>query len=420
MINLKKTKKSDFAITTMYLFAFLLPLNQKASTVVIFLWFAVSLYKVQVDKLVLDKKAVLLPLLYFVYIFSLIYTENFSFKYFEQKATLLVIPLIFYLNSYKFSSKNFKKTMFCFILGCLVSVLFCYFFAFYNSINFSNSSFNFETQIDINFNFIESSVKGGNYFYGTYFSIFHQTVYFAIYLCFSVLYLLFEKEVFSKKHLRNVLIIIFSIVIFQLASRAGIFTLISILLFYYFSKYKKIKVITMSAVFLIVFIPLLLLVTPRLKQVVVNVYENGFTFHREDNNSLALRLMTWESSIKVISENPVFGVGIGDAYNELRSKYKENRYVEPYKLKLNAHNQYFQIAIECGIIGVFVLLAQLLLVYNNKHKFFISKKVVHGFVIILAINFLFESVLNHYSGIAFYSFLYCLLFIKDSQECITN
>ena len=81
------------------------------------------------------------------------------------------------------------------------------------------------------------------------------------------------------------------------------------------------------------------------------------------------RLLVWSSTLKIIAENPFFGVGFGNY--ELH--YPPFRTVEEWRLSeklvvANAHNDYLQIAAETGLIGLGLFLWLLLRVSISLHK----------------------------------------------------
>jgi len=109
--------KDRVTIYLMYVFCLSIPLGQKMSTITLLIWLFLSIILVKPSQIIINKKLLLLPALYFVYIASLIYTENFNFKHFEQKASLIAFPILFYLNSYKYSVKVINKTLLYFVIG---------------------------------------------------------------------------------------------------------------------------------------------------------------------------------------------------------------------------------------------------------------------------------------------------------------
>ena len=80
--------------------------------------------------------------------------------------------------------------------------------------------------------------------------------------------------------------------------------------------------------------------------------------------------------------------------------------------KLNPHNQYFQTAIEVGMVGLFFLLA---IIFFGLYYAILNKNWLLLFILIsLAFNCLFESILQRQSGIVFYTFWISLLFSRGS------
>ncbi|QCE41154.1 O-antigen ligase family protein [Psychroserpens sp. NJDZ02] len=401
--------KDKVNINLLYMFALCIPLGQKLSTYVLIIWILSSLVFIKQSKKVFNKRLFLLPALYFVYILSLTYTEEFSLKFFEQKGTLLAFPIIFYLNGYKYNSKIFNRALFFFVIGCVISVFYCYSFALYNSIDFIDNTIVFKPEINPELTFIESSVKGGNYFYGNYFSVLHQTVYYAMFLCLAISILLFKPKTIKNRAFNLLVIIVFSITVFQVSSRAGVVTLIMLTFIYVYKIFNKKLFKLISVLILLIALPSLLILNPRLKNASKNVISSFVSFHNEDIGSSSLRLMTWDASLQVIKKNIIIGVGVGDAYKELKEEYRKKRYVKPYRDSLNSHNQYFQLLVECGLIAFLLFFTQLFSLYKQAVLRKDIKMILMAFFIIISFNSMFESIFNQYSGIMFYSFFFCLL-----------
>jgi len=140
-------------------------------------------------------------------------------------------------------------------------------------------------EVDSTLSFLESSIKGGNYFYGKHFSVLHQTAYYAMFLCFSISIIHFKPEIIKSKILKTAIVILLSLVIFQISSRAGAATLIIIILFFLYKKLNRRLFIFTSATSMLIVIPLLLMLNPRLKNTIKNVVTKGISFDNEDNNS---------------------------------------------------------------------------------------------------------------------------------------
>ena len=85
-------------------------------------------------------------------------------------------------------------------------------------------------------------------------------------------------------------------------------------------------------------------------------------------------------------------------YNQLKELAKQN---------YNPHNQFLQIAVEIGVLGLglFIFLLFKLLEFSRNNKNYLLFILTTG----LIFNSLFESMLQRQSGIVFYSFWICLI-----------
>ena len=126
----------------------------------------------------------------------------------------------------------------------------------------------------------------------------------------------------------------------------------------------------------------------------------------EENNSVETnqaRLIMWNTSLKVISENFFLGTGTGDYNDEL---IKKNHLFKNYgvaKSELNSHNQFLNTFVQIGLIGFLVLS----LIFYSFFRAVIKKQKIVLFLIGICffINFLFESFIETQSGII----LFCIL-----------
>lgn len=125
-----------------------------------------------------------------------------------------------------------------------------------------------------------------------------------------------------------------------------------------------------------------------------------------------IRLLNWDAAIDLIKQEPLWGYGIGDSQNELNKKYKEKGYITPLKNSHNAHNQFLQTYIECGVIGFLWIV----MIFWNMSRIAISLKDQRAFLIgiisILFLSLMFESIFSRFSGISFFSFLVCIVFFS--------
>ena len=407
-VNLKSDKmyKNLISVTNLpviliFLFSFSIPFHQKFSTLILVTFFAITLFYFKTA--VFRRELMVLALLYLLYIlFDVLNSGDFHFKVFEMKASLLVFPFIFSLANY--NTTVIRNVFKSFVIGCFAAAIICYSYACYQSIHFVEGGLSFSPFVSGSSSdtLFLSSIREGNYFFGSHFSIFHQTVYFAMYLNIAVI-LLLCFDFFSKK-IRILLTVFFAIAIFQISNRINLIVLPFSFIFYvlFFTRNKVFKGIF---VFLVVAIGSGLIITnPRFSNVYKQLQNHQINLDRESHDSLGTRLLVWDASLELIAGHFLTGVGITNSKESLKSSYKSKRYVIPYRYELNAHNQFLQIAIECGILGLIILVVQL--VYNPLRWF---NFLTVGIAFIFVVNFLFESMLSRYSGIVCYAFFYCLL-----------
>ena len=84
---------------------------------------------------------------------------------------------------------------------------------------------------------------------------------------------------------------------------------------------------------------------------------------RETDTSINQRLAFYSQALNHISENPIFGTGIGNWKIKSIDTNKEN--IIGYQVPYHVHNDFLEIATEIGLIG---LALYLLLLYNEVLK----------------------------------------------------
>ncbi|MFH2143882.1 MAG: hypothetical protein ABIJ97_15770, partial [Bacteroidota bacterium] len=117
----------------------------------------------------------------------------------------------------------------------------------------------------------------------------------------------------------------------------------------------------------------------------------------------------------VIESSWKYGVGIGDVKNELIDQYLKNNNFNLAEQKLNAHNQYLETTIGLGITGVAILIIVLFIPFFRKKNY-----ILYSFLILIIVNFLFESMLNTQAGVTFFAFFYALLIRSDDRADLVS
>jgi O-antigen ligase len=126
----------------------------------------------------------------------------------------------------------------------------------------------------------------------------------------------------------------------------------------------------------------------------------------ENWNGLNVRLAIWTCAIDAIGKSPIVGFGIGDAENILRIEYEAKEFTFGLTNNFNTHNQYLDILLNAGIIGLILIVGAwckvLLIAKKNTNQLLLI------FLIITMLVMLTENILNRNQGVFFFSFFISL------------
>jgi O-antigen ligase len=204
-----------------------------------------------------------------------------------------------------------------------------------------------------------------------------QAVYFAVYVSIAIVIFIFQLTTNQGKTEKPsgwiypaILWLFF--IIFLLASRAAMLSLLFIILIYVGSvilrrkKYMEGFILLFSLV-----IGSILLVTlfpktlNRFQGTTETAYqfdnkntENHFnaTFDTSKWNSSNTRAAIWTCAMEVWRAQPLLGTGIGDKNDELRKKYEEKNFWYALTTNKNTHNQYLDILVSMGLVGLIIFI----------------------------------------------------------------
>ncbi len=339
---------------------------------------------------------ILWPFFLILHLISLIYTENLSSGWFdiEVKLSFLVMPLIFMAwNSSATKPIDFQKLKFYYIIvGFIISFLLLI-RALYLYV-------------------IDSSVS---HWYYNDLSYFYHPSYLAMYVTLAIIFvnerLLFHKQ----KAWMWIMLIYFLIFLYFLSSKAGIIATAIVLIVSCIYTFVRLKEAAKSII--------LLLLT------VLFVYEGifgNFRFQAIDTSikvattdvktyeSNAVRILVWKTGVDLIKQHVCMGVGCGDIKDVLLSEYKQRGMEGAYEKKLNLHNQYMETWLSIGLLGVlwllFLIAFPLWLAIRKQQFAWLL------FLIVVAVNFLTESMLNTQAGVIFITYFYYFFLLNDIRQ----
>ncbi len=334
---------------------------------------------------------------------GLIYSINLKYGLFdlEVKLSLLLFPLVFFVSKIEMK-KVADNILNSFIDGCFVASI----------LSLISAAIQYYLYSDIN-----------SFFYGEL-ALYGHSSYMAIFLCFSSA-LIYIKNIkqgnkisFPKKDL--FLLALFSLIIFFLVSKTGI---ISILLIHFaFIGYLIIKnKLYLKGTVALVLISTLLFAGykafPEVNNRFNELFTTVFSESEELNSTSSIRTEIWKTSVKILVQHP-FGVGTGDVKDVLVEYYMNSGLDYAAEKELNAHNQFLQIALATGILGLLVLLLMIFypLYYaiKNTHIIYIV------FLGLIIINFLTEAMLETLAGVVFFAFFNTMLYTTFVQNKINR
>ena len=243
---------------------------------------------------------------------------------------------------------------------------------------------------------------------------------------FITLYFLFLSQRFSsaKQILKwglLFLVVLFSIFIFLLQSKAGLliyFPLLLVVSVYLLNRRKKRIFVTISAVVAVVTLSFVILSSSsgygnRLKL----AYEDFFNRKNENignQHGVGMRFAVWDNSLEVFKEHFWIGVGAGDVVDYLLDAYEDDDLELVVQKAYNSHNQYLQTSVGLGIWGLLSLLSILIwtLFWALRKRSFLLLL----FLVVVALNLLVESMFETRAGADFFPLLYSILIFPFFQN----
>ncbi len=390
-------------------FAFSIPFYQMLSTIVLVLWLFVSLTNLTNSNLSKKRGLLLLPALFLSYLLGFALNADFSVSILERKLSLLVFPLIFCLNS--FSTQQIQKIFKWFIIGLFFSSIVCLVKATYNSIHIIQGGFYFRPNVLEGRAFFESIMYGGNYFFGNHLSLFHQTVYYGLFLVSGIAILLYNAAGFQSKRIRFGLIVLFLVLIFLLSNKSTFVAVWALFLIWTLSQFNNLEKKGMLVLAFLAFSTIIVFFNPRSRTAIYKITNEKLEINKEGRYGFATRLLSWDAAVTLIKKRPLQGYGASRAQTELNRLYKEKGYIYPLKDKLNSHNLFMQLWIENGVLAALVLIVTFISMAVKSLKIKYRKLNLLGItlVCILFITALFESMFSRFSGIFFFSFMVCMI-----------
>lgn len=374
--------------------------------VAIFLFSLISISKENFFNSLKKNKAIIgIALFFFIQVLSMLYSEDKKegVALLVRRLPLLLLPISFFFINYKKVIWD-KIALFYAVSTTVGSVVgfsygvYCYFIS-------KDSGFLYNDNISV--------------------ILSKQAVYFAFYVSIAIVIYVVQLnqniEFVKKNKVFFFLAIIWLfIIIFLLASRAAMLGLLLIsfcFLSYNIIRKKKYLEGMLFVFCLVVGAVILSKLFPKTLNRFKGTTETSFQFENKNVenhfnaeydeskwNGTNTRMAIWKCAVEIWKANPLIGTGIGDRTTDLNKQYQEKKFWYALNTNKNTHNQYLDILISMGIIG---LLLFIILFFIYPIFTFVKQKQTLGVIVfvLLAICLITENMFDRYQGLIFISFI---------------
>ncbi len=376
-------------------------------------WFAENRFTFS-GKMFIQNKAVILFILFLILylwqISGLLLTDslNSGFERIIKRLSFLLFPLVLFYPGERILS-NIKLITRIFAIATLAYLIYCFGNALYESLSFTGGVVHFNPHPPI--------YEYENYFFSYRLSEPAHPSYMAMFVVLSMVIALDAVFDISLKIIKRIFwtfcVLIFVAMLYLLSSRAGFLAgSIALILFLFYELFNRLPKIVTIAIVMLLSVSMFFFArhNTRINYFLESVSGENFT----EEVGKDIRYTIWESTFSVIKENMILGVGTGDASNELKKEFTARGYVEGFYDNMNAHNQFLEIFLENGIIGlmIFITLFGFMIYFS-----LIQRNLVSGlFILTMLIFFTFETILNRLAGITFFTLFSFLLYYYKSDN----
>ena len=373
-----------------YLFGMFVFVPNKIKPYLVFIFILLCLEEYKKFNLKILNKALPLLVLFFMYFFSLLYTSDFSsgITLIIRMLPIVILPFSFSVigtNKTEIFFSNFKKT---FIFSLVAYSFFILFYLYKLDCLFGKNSLNY------GYSYITNEFYGFN----------DHPIYISSYYCLGLLLIIYEKKKNVFLYSFSFAIILFGLI---LLSRKGSIIAFIITSIYYLIINKKqlfkILFISTASLFFLFSIP-----------EVKNRFLELTKSKKKITTSTGIREIILKNAFELTSKCKFIGFGAGSVQNELNKKYYESKNFSFVKESYNAHNQYIQIVLTIGYIGLFFFLIAMAYLTINLH----FNKNYFGVATLIYFYILFntESYLQRQNGIFFFSLMMSLIIFSNNDK----
>lgn len=319
----------------------------------------------------------------------------------ERKGALFFLPM--FILSNPISNIDIKKITLSFVIGIITAFIICLCWAVYQ------------------YAFVSHEIEC--FFYQKFSYIINMNaVYLSSYSVIAIHILLYYYNELNK-YVTILSILLLILFCFLLSSKMMLACLAFGIIFFGFQKLK-----IMNAFVLVITVigcmGFIIFTVPNIKQRISTEFQSNMSVVNQTHftydtpfTGTSLRIVFWKTSMEILNEKQAWLIGVhtGDFQDLLNEKYKEKGiYTGNPELKdtgylgYGPHNQYIEILLSIGVLGLFVFIC--LLGYYVKTAWVLKNYLAFQFIFLFIFFFLSESVLSVNKGIVIFTF-FSLLFL---------
>ena len=340
--------------------------------------------------------------LFIIYLISIMYSDDYfeSFKKLETSLSILILPITFIFLLSGFKITNYIKGLFTkvFIISTTLFSIISVSVIFLKDLE-GNYKWNTDRNREI---VMDMPLIGQHPIYASIF-ISLAIIFFIHILKNNTIKTFQEKLFFLSAIIMNIL------ALFTLLSK-GVIIALFVLVFFYTILSKMLRIYKYLVMgFMILSLVTLFLFSRRMSELI-----NPETYTEFNPNlSTSIRLGIYDCSLEIIKRKWLLGYGIGDAQRTLNLCYA-NKSDILLMHRFNSHNQYLDILIKTGIVGLLIffsfLIQNLSLAFKNKNQLIIMIIIFYGII------FITENILSRQSGVILFFFL--ISFFNDFKKSL--
>jgi O-antigen ligase len=325
--------------------------------------------------------------LFFAYLFSILFinSEGSFYKIIERSFSILIIPFVFHLFIHKrqFDVKIIHSFFKVFIVASAIFSLIIILGTLTDSttVYYQDWYTNKARTVMENFPTLGQHPIYGSLFFGL-----------SVLFCFELLNQKGSKKIWISLLVFHILSLIFFL------SKGIVIGLFIALIILILSKLKITKRSLTYVMIIGVLFSSLFIFNRRMREMI-----SFKTYEKVDTNySNSIRIGIYDCVFEILDEHWLLGVGVGNVQTRLNHCYQEKSDVLLQKL-YNSHNQFFDIWLKTGIIGLLIFFG--FLVFHFKRAIIHRNYFLIAILIYFIIIFFTENLLSRQTGIILFFFL---------------